>query len=193
MTDAPAGTERLFVALDPPAALRDQLARRAAAVARGIGGRPTPADKLHVTLAFLGAVPEDRISAVERQLHHACRGHRPIVTRTAGTAGVPRAARSRIVAAALEDADGAIAALAADIGAAVAPLAPGFRPTTPFWPHVTLARLRRPSAVAATPTDTEQMFAFDRVTLYASRSAPGGTARYVPLAHIALTRSDRDD
>jgi RNA 2',3'-cyclic 3'-phosphodiesterase len=184
-------TERLFVACDLPDTARADLAEQACRRARDAGGRPTPPEKLHLTLAFLGPVPIDAIPGVADAVRRACRGHAPITTRQHGTAGIPGAARSRIVAAILEDPDGRLAELAGDVARRMPPLVPGFRPTAAFWPHVTLVRLRRPQPVGSAATPTEQMFAFDRVTLYASRSAPGGTSQYAPLAHVALTARDR--
>lgn len=189
--DGPARQERLFVALDPPDDLRRRLAASGARLAAAYDGRATPADKLHVTLAFLGPVPGERIPAITAALEAACRTHRPVMSAPTTTAGVPRAPRSRIVAAVLTDPDGRLAALADDIGRAMMPLVQGFHPPSPFWPHVTLARLRRPAVISPERTDTEHVFAFDRVTLYASRSASGGGAQYVPLSRIALTGSDR--
>ncbi len=53
---------RLFFALWPPQAVRDELAGVAAAVVARSGGRAVPASKVHLTLAFLGDTPEDRIA-----------------------------------------------------------------------------------------------------------------------------------
>jgi 2'-5' RNA ligase len=47
--------QRLFFALWPDAALRERLQASAAALDRR-GGKPVPADNLHITLAFLGSV-----------------------------------------------------------------------------------------------------------------------------------------
>ncbi len=189
--DPAAATERLFVAGDLGAATRADLADQARRCARDTEGRPTPSEKLHLTLAFLGPVPVHAIPAVADAVGRACRGYGPITTHQLGTAGIPGTERSRIVAAVLADPDGRLAGLAADVAQRMRPLLPGFRSAEPFWPHITLVRLRRPARVGSAVTDTEQMFAFDRVTLYASRSATGGTSQYVPLAHIALTARDR--
>jgi 2'-5' RNA ligase len=184
-------TERLFVACDLPEAARADLARQAPRCARDADGRPTPPDKLHLTLAFLGAVPVPALPAVGDAVRRACRGHAPITSRQQCTAGLPGAKQSRIIAAVLADPDGQLAELADNVARQMRPLVPGFRPAVPFWPHITLVRLRRPARIESAVTDTEQMFAFDRVTLYASRSAPDGTSQYVPLAHVALTARDR--
>ncbi len=59
----PAAARRLFVALWPTAPERASLLEALATVALG-AGRPVPAANLHVTLAFLGAVPEARTAAL---------------------------------------------------------------------------------------------------------------------------------
>jgi 2'-5' RNA ligase len=51
----------VFFALWPDAALRTALARATHKAVSACGGRPVPAQNLHVTLAFLGSVPERRI------------------------------------------------------------------------------------------------------------------------------------
>ena len=53
-------TRKLFYALWPGAAEREALA----ALQQGIAGRLTPRDKLHLTLAFLGHVPAERVPAL---------------------------------------------------------------------------------------------------------------------------------
>jgi 2'-5' RNA ligase len=56
---------RLFFALWPANAARDELARLARRVAAEGGGRAVPAQKIHLTLAFLGEVsdPQARLAA----------------------------------------------------------------------------------------------------------------------------------
>ena len=58
----PGKNRRLFFALWPTSAVREQLAAHAQAHA-GLG-RAIPARNLHVTVVFLGAVPEDRFPHV---------------------------------------------------------------------------------------------------------------------------------
>ena len=57
-------SRRLFFALWPDARLREQLAERIRPLVASVPGRPQRADQWHVTLEFLGAVPEARVSAV---------------------------------------------------------------------------------------------------------------------------------
>lgn len=52
---------RLFFALWPDEAMREAMAHATRKAARACGGRPVPVSHLHVTLAFLGSVPEGRL------------------------------------------------------------------------------------------------------------------------------------
>jgi RNA 2',3'-cyclic 3'-phosphodiesterase len=58
---SPEPTRRLFFALWPDETMREAMARATQEAARASGGRPVPAGNLHVTLAFLGSVPEGRL------------------------------------------------------------------------------------------------------------------------------------
>jgi 2'-5' RNA ligase len=58
------GTRRLFFALWPDEATRVALAHATRTVARHSGGKPVPPAHLHLTLAFLGAVPAERCAEV---------------------------------------------------------------------------------------------------------------------------------
>lgn len=58
----PEPTQRLFFALWPPEELRAAFARATRKAAGACGGRPVPVATLHITLAFLGSVPERRIA-----------------------------------------------------------------------------------------------------------------------------------
>src|SRR5271169_5368820 len=60
------GSQRVFFALWPDAALRTTMADLAREVARASGGRPTAADRIHLTLAFLGEQPADRVETLRR-------------------------------------------------------------------------------------------------------------------------------
>jgi RNA 2',3'-cyclic 3'-phosphodiesterase len=65
MDEAPGEpARRLFLALWPQEAERNALADATFEAVRAGGGRPVPARNLHVTLIFLGSVPERRIQDV---------------------------------------------------------------------------------------------------------------------------------
>lgn len=55
---------RLFFSLWPPIEVAEQLAGIARSVASQLGGKPTRQDSIHLTLAFLGDVPEERLSVL---------------------------------------------------------------------------------------------------------------------------------
>ncbi|MCL7941499.1 RNA 2',3'-cyclic phosphodiesterase [Halomonas sp. ATCH28] len=55
---------RLFLALEPPDSLRERLGELADLAQARCGGRRMPDESLHLTLAFLGEVPEERVTAL---------------------------------------------------------------------------------------------------------------------------------
>lgn len=57
-------TARVFFGLWPSPELAGQLAAYADAAAKQFGGRPTRLDTIHLTLAFLGDVPETQLPAL---------------------------------------------------------------------------------------------------------------------------------
>ena len=76
---------RLFVAIDPPETAQDHLAAAIAelAVVRS-GVRVTARALWHVTLAFLGDLPDDRLDAAVKALDEGVAGQSPPVLRIAG-------------------------------------------------------------------------------------------------------------
>jgi RNA 2',3'-cyclic 3'-phosphodiesterase len=70
------GGVRLFVAVFPPEEARSDLRRRLAGGLRT--GRLTPIDRWHITLHFLGEVPDERRAEIENALDTVpMRGERP--------------------------------------------------------------------------------------------------------------------
>ena len=174
---------RLFVALDLPAAAREELAAWAAHAAPP-ELRRVPVANLHLTLAFLGQRGEDEARAVAAQLEEVAR---PLdALHTAGALWLPPR-RPGVLAVALADSAGLSAVHADLVDALVETI--GFEPERrAFRPHVTVARVRRPGSVRAAALATPApALAIEPValTLFRSRTAVGG-ARYEPLARVAL-------
>jgi 2'-5' RNA ligase len=137
---------RLFVALEPPEPVRRRLAVLADELRRGAGRagddvRWVPPENVHLTLQFLGAVPEERVAAVEAALRDAAAGARPLSLSLHGAGGFPNARRPRILWAGLEGDVAPLADLVRELGLRLGRL--GFPPEErPFSPHLTLGRAR---------------------------------------------------
>ena len=64
MTSAAVRLRRLFFALWPDEATRDALCRATRAAVHRSSGKPVPSSNYHLTLAFLGNVPDERLAAI---------------------------------------------------------------------------------------------------------------------------------
>jgi RNA 2',3'-cyclic 3'-phosphodiesterase len=183
-------TRRLFFALWPDEEQRAALAHAVRKAVRACGGRPVPGANVHLTLAFLGSVPQTRAAELS-----------DIARRTA--AGFPREAvplrltlerlahfgQAQVLAAdatrdaPLEDVQALARALAAETAAA------GFSPDLkPFRPHVTVARkvTRAPRSSAMRPVE----WRFDSFALIESRTLETGPV-YSVVESYALSDSEK--
>ncbi|MBS1886895.1 MAG: RNA 2',3'-cyclic phosphodiesterase [Actinobacteria bacterium] len=187
------GRQRLFVALDLPDAIRDDIAAWGEAELIDPALRAARRESLHVTLAFLGGRGPDEAAAIAALVRGFEAPGAPL--RLEDPVPLPR--RGRPSALALPAPSPATADL--HRGLAERLVAAGlYEPEKrDFWPHVTVARVRtegrgarRPEAVARWPGDLpkalKEPFYGVRVTLYRSELQPGG-ARYVPLAQVELS------
>ena len=174
----------MFLALDLPDGARDRLVRWRDELLDGRRElRPVRPEALHVTLVFLGWQDE---SAAER-IAEAAFGSLPAAPppRLAATRVRPVPPRNaRLFALDLDDEEGRATALQ---GAMSDALEAGgwYRPEKrPFWPHMTLARVKRGERRVAPPADEPappgEPFDAAVVTLYRSTLRPQG-ALYEPL------------
>lgn len=184
---------RLFVALDLPDGIKAGIATWGKRELRDPALRAVAEQALHITFAFLGHRPEaevDEIASVvaesggpaatvallepqQRPLGGRARVF-ALPARSEGALALQAGLRERLVAAGLYEAE-----------------------SRPFWPHVTVARVRaegrgsrRPALVEKPPKslsqDLLQPFEAVRLSLYRSELQPRG-ARYVPLAQVELS------
>ena len=175
---------RLFIALDLPADVRTALsawARQAAPPAV----RCVAADKLHVTLAFLGSRTSEEATAAGALLPALARPLEQL--RTAGALWLPPR-RPGVLTVAL-DAGGGLADLQGELVAALAS-AIGFEPERRrFRPHVTVGRVTRGTRIdmpgELEPAAPRLRFRAPALSLYRSLSSPAG-AGYERLAGVDL-------
>ncbi|MGN6586054.1 MAG: RNA 2',3'-cyclic phosphodiesterase [Solirubrobacterales bacterium] len=188
---------RLFVALDLPDEVREGLATWGREALADPALRPVAPESLHVTLAFLGYRPEKEIESIAEVVEESA-GPAPWVELHDSEQRPPRG-RARLYA--LPVVSPGAEALQAGLEQRL--VEKGFyKPEKrPFWPHVTVARVRpeargsrRPAVVSEPPGPvpeelTEPRIAI-RMTLYRSVLQPSG-ARYVPLAQVELPGAGR--
>jgi RNA 2',3'-cyclic 3'-phosphodiesterase len=188
---------RLFVALDLPEAVRTGIAAWGRKALADPALRPVPPESLHITLAFLGWTAEREIQRLE-EIIAASRGLAPTIE--LGDA-VPRPERGRPRLFALPAASPAAIALQADLQERLVAARLYEPEKRPFWPHVTVARVRREERGSkrsarvsklpgAVPQALLQPAVCRRMTLYRSELQPQG-AQYTPLALVELPTGGR--
>jgi 2'-5' RNA ligase len=179
---------RLFLALELPDGARSELAAwRDAAVAGRDDLRPVAAEALHVTLVFLGYQAEKDIPRIAAAAFEPLRSLAAPVLDAEEVVPVPKR-DPRLFALDLADPEGECATVqlaASDAFAGARFYKPEKRP---FWPHVTLARVkrrvRRAPALEAAPPGIGP-FTATTVTLYRSILRREG-AVYEPLERMTL-------
>ena len=183
---------RLFVALDLPDDLREGIVAWGGEALADPALRPVAPESLHITLAFLGHRPEREIEAIAEVVRERV-APAPWVELLDPEQRPPRG-RARLYA---------LPALSPGAEALQAGVAQGLveggfyeAEKRPFWPHVTVARVRsegrgsrRPAVVETPPGKLPEGMSEARIcrrmTLYRSVLQPTG-ARYVPLAQVEL-------
>jgi RNA 2',3'-cyclic 3'-phosphodiesterase len=176
----------VFFALWPASGLQQSLAETTQSVVLAAGGRPVPPENFHVTLAFLGSVPDARISEVAAlgadvasQVTQPSLGvtldtieywQKPkVVVATAGLPAADSAPLANVLAVALKSRLPE-AGFAADLKTL---WSVGRRETREFHPHVTLARkIAHPiHSIGIQPV----LWSFTDFALVDSRTEPKGS------------------
>jgi RNA 2',3'-cyclic 3'-phosphodiesterase len=183
---------RLFVALDLPERVRAGIASWGGRALADPALRPVAEGSLHVTLAFLGWTAEKEISRLSA-IVESCAGPAP---RIALADPVQRPERGRPRLFALPAGSPATIAMQAGLQEELVAARLYEPEKRPFWPHVTVARVRReergskrPARVSkvpgALPPALKHPFDGVRIVLYRSQLQPQG-AQYTPLAQVEL-------
>lgn len=177
------------MALDLAIEAREALAAwRDALVAGRADLRATRPETLHVTLAFLGWQDAAGVARISAAALGACEGLAAPVLGVGPVRAVP-AGRPRLFALDLaDDADGRAGAIQGAVSAALEAEGVYTPEKRPFWPHVTLARVRKGERAAprlAEVAPPVESFTAPSVTLYRSTLHHSG-AVYDSLAQCTL-------
>jgi 2'-5' RNA ligase len=188
---------RLFVALDLPEDVRDGIAAWGRAQLGDPALRPVPRESLHITLAFLGYMPERDIERLS-EIVTAVDASAPLL-RLGDPLAKPSPGRPRVFALPADSPDTVALQKRLEEKLVAERL---YKPEKrPFWPHVTVARTRGEGRGSKRPRPVERLpgklpakllppILGVRLTLYRSELQPLG-ARYTPLAQVELSEHGR--
>lgn len=134
---------RLFVALNLDPAVREAIAAAVAPLREAAPGLAwVAADRLHLTLKFLGERADEAVPELRGTLEDLARRHRPFGLDLKGVGAFPNFRRARVVWLGV-DAEPRLELLQHDVEERLAAI--GYElEGRPFRPHLTLARVRRP-------------------------------------------------
>ena len=184
---------RLFVALDLPGALRDGIVAWGRRELDDPALRVVPRESLHITLAFLGYMPEKEVGRLGG-IVEGLEGPAPRIE-LGDPVAKPSRRRPRLFA--LPASSSGAVELQAELERRLVAERLYEPEKRVFWPHVTVARVksggkesRRPRRVEKAPGGLPRELLHGtscvRVTLYRSEIQPQG-ARYAPLAQVELS------
>jgi 2'-5' RNA ligase len=186
---------RCFVAVDLPSTTREAIGV-AQDTLRDAGRRAdvgwVDVAKLHVTLKFLGEVPEATVGAVATALAEVAHRHCAFELVAGGVGCFPGPSRPRVLWTGLAGALREIGLLAADVERACAPL--GFPPEArPFRGHVTIGRVRSPRGIRRVIRTMQTLadrafgtWTVRELVLYRSHLRGAKGSLYEPLARFPL-------
>ena len=182
---------RLFIAVPLPKELTDRAAALLPPAVPALK-RVRP-ELMHITLAFLGWTPDERLEAVVEAAQAATTGHRRFDLAFAGAGRFPTSGRPRVVWIGIGEGTEALATLAAGVTTELRRRGLHFD-DRPFAPHLTLARLQadasgpeaRTVAAALADLKVPELHApVDRIAVVESVLSPKGP-RYAVRAEVPL-------
>ena len=132
---------RAFIAIDINEEVRQKLVdAQKRLTATGAQLKLVEPPNIHITMKFLGEVPEDRISAIVEALRKSAEGVMRFDIDVRGIGVFPNPRYVRVVWAGVGDGRDEIIALQRNLDRELQPL--GFRPERDFVPHLTIARVK---------------------------------------------------
>jgi len=142
---------RAFIAVALPEELRVALGEVQARMKRahlGVKVSWVKIENVHLTLQFLGYVPDDKIPGISAALGQVCAGHEAFPVPVGGAGAFPNANRPRVLWVGCHDADARLKLLARAVQTAMQEC--GFDPEhREFAAHLTLGRVKFPEPDAA--------------------------------------------
>lgn len=194
---------RIFCAVDLPDDVRAQAAAHISRLREAAGGEASPskiswerAEKLHLTLKFLGELEAARVEAVTRAAKRAGEGVEKFSLTLAEAGAFPAHDNPRVLWLGLRDETRRLAALQERLEEECA--RENFpRETRPFHPHITIARIRIPNAAPARhlaklhreANFEPASFKVGELIVMQSQLGAGGS-RYIPLSRHELKSGD---
>lgn len=183
---------RLFIAVNPPEVDRATLWRATEPLRRQTAGvRWVGAERLHVTLKFIGATAADRVPEIAAATERIAGRHGPARLEMSGLGAFPSLRRPRVFWVGLERAE-PLAAIHRDLEEALCGIGIA-RDERSFRAHVTIGRVGRDTAreplrrIADRAERLDVRIPFDAASLDLMRSHPGrGGPRYERLRRLDL-------
>ncbi len=163
---------RTFVAIFPPLEARKELLRTARNLNVKGEVRWTKPENVHLTLKFLGEVPEESLTDIGGVLREVAARHETFEIEADGFGAFPSAEKARVLWAGVGEDAARLRTLAGEVEDALEPL--GFeREDRVFTPHITLGRAGGSPVALAQPVGTSPGSLFEARRLELVRSVPG--------------------
>jgi 2'-5' RNA ligase len=146
MTATPSSAWRIFCAIELPATVRDLVLRHIAALKQAVPDAQASwarETNLHLTLKFLGEVPQSSVQDFSIAVSRAVAAVTPFSICLEQTGAFPKHGQPRVLWIGINDPTGKLGQLHARLEEESARA--GFaKEARPFHPHLTVARLRKP-------------------------------------------------
>jgi 2'-5' RNA ligase len=167
---------RSFVAVSLPMEVRARLEQYGKELkSLGLYGSYPKAESFHLTLKFLGDIPEQKVDAIGTALERAVEGVAPFQLEVRGLGVFPNPSSARVIWIGFEQSE-PLSLLQARVEQVLEELEFP-REDRPFRPHLTLARLKSKDNLKA-------------LQAYLRETGPSAAAGTVPVDELVLFRSD---
>ncbi|KPK65203.1 hypothetical protein AMJ82_12455 [candidate division TA06 bacterium SM23_40] len=189
---------RTFIAVELPSEVRDTLGSLQQELGDAHGQvRWVAPHNIHLTLKFLGNIPEERVSPLREGTEEAAAGYAPFGMSLMDLGAFPGPRRARVIWVGLDQGRELLGALAERLEASLADR--GFdRESRRFKPHVTIGRIKGRgrgvdmSEPLAKVTFDVQTCVVDGLTIMRSDLTPHGPI-YTPLHRVLLASERAED